>query len=125
MFYSRFESQCKMCKKSPTAVCVELGFSNATASHWKNGHLPKADILITIADYFDCSVDYLLGRTNEIKMNTGKSVDVDVNIGDNSANFNFGFSADDIALLQIIHRFDIVERSRIICELSERLNVEK
>lgn len=38
----------------------------ATISNWENGNrFPKDDVLIKIADYFDCSTDYLLGRTDD------------------------------------------------------------
>lgn len=40
---------------------VELGFN--TMSNMKTS-MPKADNLAKIADYLDCSVDYLLGRTD-------------------------------------------------------------
>ena len=42
---------------------VGLGFN--TMSNMKTS-MPKADNLARIADYLDCSVDYLLGRTDEI-----------------------------------------------------------
>lgn len=42
---------------------VGLGFN--TMSNMKTS-MPKADNLAKIADYLDCSVDYLLGRTDEI-----------------------------------------------------------
>lgn len=41
---------------------VSLGFN--TMSNMKTS-MPKADSLARIADYLECSVDYLLGRTNE------------------------------------------------------------
>lgn len=38
----------------------------ATITNWEKGNrFPKDDILIKIADYFDCSLDYLLGRTDD------------------------------------------------------------
>lgn len=38
----------------------------ATISNWENGkRFPKDDVLVNIADYFDCSTDYLLGRTDD------------------------------------------------------------
>lgn len=40
---------------------VGLGFN--TMSNMKTS-MPKADNLAKIADYLDCSVDYLLGRTD-------------------------------------------------------------
>jgi len=40
---------------------IGLGFNMIT--NMKNS-MPKADNLAKIADYLDCSVDYLLGRTS-------------------------------------------------------------
>ncbi|GEA30288.1 MULTISPECIES: helix-turn-helix domain-containing protein [Clostridium] len=38
----------------------------ATVTNWEKGNrFPKDDVLIKIADYFDCSTDYLLGRTDD------------------------------------------------------------
>ena len=42
----------------------ELGFSNAIATHWKNGQLPGLASLEKIADYFNVSVDYLRGKSD-------------------------------------------------------------
>lgn len=45
---------------------VGLGFN--TMSNMKTS-MPKADNLAKIADYLDCSVDYLLGRTDNPNIN--------------------------------------------------------
>ena len=45
---------------------VGLGFN--TMSNMKTSR-PKADNLAKIADYLDCSVDYLLGRTDNPEIN--------------------------------------------------------
>jgi len=63
MFWDIFYNLCVSNGIKPNAVCKELNLSNATATHWKSGAIPKGDALIKIADYFGCSVDYLLGRT--------------------------------------------------------------
>lgn len=62
LFWERFYSLCLSVNKKPNTICNELGFSSATSTHWKNGTMPKGDALLSLADYFDCSVDYLLGR---------------------------------------------------------------
>ena len=41
----------------------ELGLAQGTMRNYKTS-MPKADNLAHIADYLDCSVDYLLGRTD-------------------------------------------------------------
>lgn len=47
-----------------------LNISQRTYSHYENGtrKIPL-DILITLADYYGCSVDYLLGRTKKKEIN--------------------------------------------------------
>lgn len=39
----------------------------------KKGQMPSIDKLEAIADYLDCSVDYLLGRTTNSSTNTSKT----------------------------------------------------
>ena len=70
MFWNRFLSLCSKINKKPNNVCKELGLSTATATHWKNGTIPKGDVLVSVAQYFNCSVDYLLGMDNDKKMLT-------------------------------------------------------
>lgn len=60
MFYDNFARLCAEAGKSPTAVTKDLGFSNAAASHWKNGKSPTAKTLQKIADYFGVTVNDLL-----------------------------------------------------------------
>lgn len=39
---------------------------NALSSMLSGGSTPKSENLAKIADYLDCSVDYLLGRTDNV-----------------------------------------------------------
>ena len=42
---------------------AEIGVAGPTITRYISGkHLPDIDILVLIADYFNCSTDYLLGR---------------------------------------------------------------
>lgn len=120
MFYDRFSLMCRISGKSPTAVCTAIGLSNAAASHWKSGTLPKADLLVLIADFLNCSVDYLLERTDIKEVNHGS--DNSVSISNN--NVNIGVSADDLDILKLIHKLSLLDRSKLICELSDKVNVE-
>lgn len=67
-FWEVFYSECQKQGTSPSAVCKAIGLSNATATGWKNGTLPKADVLVKVADYLNVSVDYLLGRSDGERM---------------------------------------------------------
>ena len=49
---------------------MELGMSQNTISRYETGaRVPSREELIAIADYFDVSVDFLLGRTDNPKVN--------------------------------------------------------
>lgn len=46
------------------------GISTGNISDWKNGRsMPTAIKLDILANYLDCSVDYLLGRTDNPEVN--------------------------------------------------------
>ncbi len=42
---------------------------NTLASMQSGGYLPRTETIARIADYLDCSVDYLLGRTDNPEVN--------------------------------------------------------
>lgn len=51
-------------------LAKETGISQGLISEYKNGiKLPTAQNLVKIADRLDCSVDWLLGRTNRPEVN--------------------------------------------------------
>ena len=48
----------------------DTGITQGMISYWKSGErLPSAENLIILADYLNCSVDYLLGRTDNPEIN--------------------------------------------------------
>lgn len=50
-------------------MLLDLNLNKNTLSNMYNGSMLKADSLARIADYLDCSVDYLLGRTDNPEVN--------------------------------------------------------
>ena len=64
-FWDRFEQLCSDNNTTPHTVCKKLNYSNSIATYWKQGTTPKGDALLDIADYFNVSIDYLLGRTEQ------------------------------------------------------------
>lgn len=50
-------------------MLLELKLNKNTLSNMYNGSMLKGDSLARIADYLDCSVDYLLGRTDNPEVN--------------------------------------------------------
>lgn len=68
MFWENYTRLCREQGTSPTALSIELGFSNATASRWKKGAIPNGSTLKRIADHFGITVSELLGETKKPTM---------------------------------------------------------
>ena len=62
MFYDNFCAICKRNGLKPTNVVKELGLSSGNMTNWKNGRMPKTSVLNKLADYFNISIDELLGN---------------------------------------------------------------
>ncbi len=49
-----------------TDVARGLGTSHRNIGRWENGEvLPSSDMIIALADFFEVSADYLLGRSDD------------------------------------------------------------
>ena len=58
-------------KISQLKLAIDLNMNQNTISRYETGERePGINELIKLADYFNVSVDYLLERTNNPKMNT-------------------------------------------------------
>lgn len=73
--FERIKSLANQRDKSMKEVALELGFSENLFYRWKTTE-PKARDLQKVADYFDVSVDFLLGREER---ETPKFVDLSEN----------------------------------------------
>lgn len=62
-FWDTFCGICEKNQTKPNTVAKAISVSSATCTKWKNGAVPNGETLLKLADYFGCSVDYLLGRT--------------------------------------------------------------
>ena len=62
MFWELYVQLCNQKNESPNAVAQKLGFSTGTVTWWKKGRHPRSTALQKIADYFNVTVDYLLGK---------------------------------------------------------------
>lgn len=63
MFWQNFVRLCSEVNKSPARVASELGLSNAVATSWKKGAMPRDSTLLQIADYFSVPVESLTAET--------------------------------------------------------------
>ena len=63
-----WKNLCRLCndnQTTPNTVCKELKLSSATATHWKNGAVPRDTTLLLIADYFGITIEDLLRDPDE------------------------------------------------------------
>lgn len=64
IIYTRIKGLCDERGITISRLETELDFSKATIRKWNGASVPMIDKLVTVADYFDVSVDYLAGRTD-------------------------------------------------------------
>ena len=60
MFKNNFIKLCIEKGVAPTAVCQQIGLSNAAFSSWTDDSVPRRTTLIKIADYFQVPLESLL-----------------------------------------------------------------
>lgn len=65
----RIKSQAKAKKIALKSMLSDLNLGVNLISHLAKGQNITAENLARIADYLDCSVDYLLGRTDNPEIN--------------------------------------------------------
>lgn len=103
-----WDNYCKLCSErnlKPNNVASEIGVSSAAVTKWKNGTIPGGEILMAIADFFDCSLDTLLGRTvesNNVAVNSPQSVQG----CSNSVNFAAKTQQTDSLVDEMIAKFN-------------------
>lgn len=78
----------------------KLHITRATIASYETGKsLPSLDVVLKYADFFECTTDYILGRTNERNLTITKDKDI-----------------------EIIHNKDTVVQEAAISLLKETLN---
>ena len=68
MFYDQLKRLCDKKGVSPTKVTIECGADRSGVTYWKKtGAIPNQKVLNNMANYFDVSIDYLLGKEEKEK----------------------------------------------------------
>lgn len=63
-FFERFRQLFAETKLSVRAFSQKTGVPTSSITHWRQGKSPEVYTLIALSNFFDCSIEYLLGRTN-------------------------------------------------------------
>lgn len=65
MFWKNFIHYCNLKNVKPNQVTRSIGMSNAAATDWKNGAVPRDTTLQKVADYFGITTEDLLREPTE------------------------------------------------------------
>lgn len=65
-FFDIIENLCKQHNTKVTNVLKEIGLSRSKGTAWRNGSIPNGEILVKLAEYFNVSIDYLLGYAPKV-----------------------------------------------------------
>ena len=86
LFTQRLKELIITSEKKQKDICEDLGISKQKLSKWKTGYNePCIDELMILANYFEVSLDYLVGMEDEIG---GKKVINSFHNFQNSGNFH-------------------------------------
>ena len=121
-FWNVFENLCTNIGKRPNPVGKEIGVASSTIAKWKSGTTPNGDTLVQIADYFDVSVDYLLGRTENPQVNSSNNITTGDIQGNHNANINIGSTQknDDIQeIIEMLQELSLIQRSEIVLAINK------
>lgn len=55
-FYEKYTDFCRKKGETPNGVAIACGLSNATATHWAQGAVPRMSTAIKLAEYLGISV---------------------------------------------------------------------
>lgn len=61
--YNRIKKLCVKHNITITKLESELGFGSSSIKKWEKTSSPSVDKIMKVANYFDVSIDYLLGRS--------------------------------------------------------------
>lgn len=112
--------------ESLKTVAQKLGFSENAIYKWKT-QSPKSEALQKVADYFDVSTDYLLGRTDEKRyydLNEKDEKDIQKELQNiiDGLESSSGYAAFDG---QTLENMDEEDRELLIASLENSLRLAK
>lgn len=62
MFWEKFLILCNKVGESPNGIAKKIGLSSATVTKWKNGSQPRPSAIKKLAEYFNVTTEYLIGK---------------------------------------------------------------
>lgn len=109
-------------------IYTKSGAGKDFVSNIKKGSTPSIEKVLALADYLDCSVDYLLGRTNNPQSHRSISSVSVGNVSGNSGNIGVGntvaasqqLDEHQKLLLDLYIKLSPIEQVELISDLHKR-----
>lgn len=118
--YNKINNLCKLKHTTITQLCIDVTGSSGNLSTWKKGYM-RSDYLLKVAQILDVSVDYLLGRTDNLnshKEHLKNTVNGNYNAVDNSSVMvtTTPLNEHQKALLDIYNKLNPVQQAQLLVE---------
>lgn len=128
IFLNRIEDLCKQKGLKRQNVYIKCGIGKDFGVSLRNGSAPSIEKVYALADYLDCSVDYLLGRTdNKQSHKSSSSVSVGdvlgnsgaIGVGNTVMNATAPLDEYQTRLLELFNALSVDERIRLFEKLKK------
>ena len=98
MFAKNLEELMKNNSVNKAKIIKETGITEGAIDGWlKRGSQPTADLLCKLADFFEVTTDYLLGRSNDVGI----------------INTNANLSADEAEILTLYRQMNFQDKNQL------------
>jgi transcriptional regulator with XRE-family HTH domain len=97
-----------------------VDISKSAVSHWKNGSTPRAEIIKSMADFFNVSPEYI-ANGNKAPVTNADAICVPCD-SDPVAVINGKkrkLSEQEVAVLQLCKELDVVQKAKLLAYASE------
>lgn len=116
---------CEKNNTNPNQLGLQSGAGKSFVDNLKKGSFPAVDKIYKVANYFDCSIDYLLGRSENPMVNNSNNINQQNIVGNATAhiapNTENKTDSDAQELLDMIKQLSLVQRAEIILKINEML----
>lgn len=123
MFWEKFYNLCLSHGIKPNPVAEQIGISSGLITKWKHGATPNTDALLKIADYFNVSVDYLLGRTDAgTEINSNNTITGNYNVfGNNNSQISIKdeLSSQEQELIARFRELSELDKAKTLLNIAE------
>ena len=125
MFFEKVSELCSKKGISISQLALDLKISKSNVTNWKNGSVPKSDKITQIANYFDVSTDYLLGKTSIKKEPVPDELEQAQKLNDMFAKYDIDIMKMSDAETENLIRFVANNKDFIMRSFHDKLNDKK